>query len=126
MTDIETLYYARLPASATQTYQRIIDRDKRYDVRLRARARQPAVDIEVSVIISNLSRTGCKVETMMSLASKETLLLNHRDQPAIRAEIMWSKTGAYGCKFHNPISSKMLSQLIEQSSVPLWSDGQNP
>lgn len=92
---------------------RFIERDKRYDVRLWARARQIINDLEVSVMITNLSRSGCKVDSQIALDPKAPLLLTYRDYPSIRAQIMWSKTGAHGCKFEKPIPDEIFEAIIE-------------
>jgi hypothetical protein len=69
-------------------------------------------DLEVSIMISNISCGGCKIECMMELAPDCPVVISSQHLPAVRAQIMWSKTGAYGCKFAKPIKEEVLVELL--------------
>ena len=101
-----------IPTGSVSGYHSFAARDKRHIVRLRARARQPNNDLEVSVIVTNLSRAGCKIETLISLDPKSPVLISYKEYPTIRAQIMWSKTGAHGCKFDKPIPDHILLEIL--------------
>lgn len=101
--------------SPSDNYRRFMERDKRHIVRLRARVRQPMKDLEVSVMITNLSRYGCKIESLISLDSKAPVLLTYRNYPTIRGQIMWTKTGSHGCKFEKSIPDHLMDEMLTNS-----------
>lgn len=96
-------------------YHGFTQRDPRHIVRLNARARQPAKGTEVSVIVTNLSLTGCKLESLTALDPKVPVLISCRHNPNIKAQIMWSKTGSHGCKFEKALCDETLSALHSQT-----------
>lgn len=100
--------------SNTASHRRYIARDKRYKVRLRARALQAMANLEVSVMVPNISRSGCEIQCLVSLDPKFPVLLSYKAYPKVRAQIMWSKTGAHGCKFENPIPQDILEAILRE------------
>lgn len=69
-------------------------------------------DLEISALVTNLSRSGCRIESMINLDPKAPVLISYREFPTIRAKIMWSKVGGHGCKFEKPIPDATLATII--------------
>jgi len=112
MADETEINSLSIVGSTKDSYRRYIERDKRYKVRLRARALQPMANLEVSVTVPNISRSGCEIQCLVSLDPKLPVLLSYKAYPIVRAQIMWTKTGAYGCKFEQPIPQDILETIV--------------
>ena len=103
--------------SRSQFYQ-FYDRDKRHMVKLYARATQRNVGLEFTVMVTNISRGGCRIESLARLHEEHPLLLSIAGMPPLHARIKWSKTGACGCKFAAPLDGPVLCNLVRGDMPP--------
>ncbi|MBJ7438911.1 MAG: PilZ domain-containing protein [Sphingopyxis sp.] len=67
---------------------------------------------EMSVVISNLSRTGLQIETDTDFAIGEIFLLVLPELGATPARVRWRDAQRFGCEFLSPVTSSAVSAAL--------------
>ncbi|PKP86336.1 MAG: hypothetical protein CVT78_13740 [Alphaproteobacteria bacterium HGW-Alphaproteobacteria-17] len=67
---------------------------------------------EMSVVISNLSRTGLQIETDADFAIGEIFLLVLPELGATSARVRWRDAQRFGCEFLSPVTSGAVSAAL--------------
>ena len=106
------------PASPTEshaTFRQHLDRSRRYDVHLWAQARHEGDPGYLTVKVADISTSGCKIECMAPLDPAKKVLLRFDSYGQCKAAVMWSRVGAYGCKFDQKLSDAVIKQIVGEN-----------
>lgn len=106
---------SRPPNRKIAAYSREIPRDQRFETRLWVRVNQTTCD-KMAAKLTNISRTGCKFETMITLNSSERLMIRFPDGQKLAAIIKWSNIGSYGCEFTSRLNDSELTEIVRAGS----------
>ena len=64
--------------------------------------------MQLTVMVTNISRTGCRLECLAPLIRRKPVIVRFENGVRKPATIKWSKTGAYGCEFDTPLDENVL------------------